>query len=177
MYNSFTKGSYYIKSDLESKNNLFDEEGNLIFSGKSNFEVKKMDPFIDSYLSEFFSIFKESNLKIHKKEYLSLYNKLIDRIYVWLTENKNAISYLEKVKSQIAGIIYENNLIVPIENIDLYWSNKGQRGCLEKRLSIRFRIKPNIDVLKAYRYRGNGRVVGVVSNVPKKDRNKIICEK
>ena len=50
-----------------------------------------MDPFIDSYLSEFFSIFKESNLKIHKKEYLSLYNKLIDRIYVWLTENKNAI--------------------------------------------------------------------------------------
>ena len=177
LYNSFTKGSYYIKSDLESKNNLFDEEGNLIFSGKSNFEVKKMDPFIDSYLSEFFSIFKESNLKIHKKEYLSLYNKLIDRIYVWLTENKNAISYLEKVKSQIAGIIYENNLIVPIENIDLYWSNKGQRGCLEKRLSIRFRIKPNIDVLKAYRYRGNGRVVGVVSNVPKKDRNKIICEK
>ena len=176
LYNSFTKGSYYIKSDLESKNNLFDEEGNLIFSGKSNFEVKKMDPFIDSYLSEFFSIFKESNLKIHKKEYLSLYNKLIDRIYVWLTENKNAISYLEKVKSQIAGIIYENNLIVPIENIDLYWSNKGQRGCLEKRLSIRFRIKPNIDVLKAYRYRGNGRVVGVVSNVPKKDRNKIICE-
>ena len=177
LYNSFTKGSYYIKSDLESKNNLFDEEGNLIFSGKSNFEVKKMDPFIDSYLSEFFSIFKESNLKIHKKEYLILYNKLIDRIYVWLTENKNAISYLEKVKSQIAGIIYENNLIVPIENIDLYWSNKGQRGCLEKRLSIRFRIKPNIDVLKAYRYRGNGRVVGVVSNVPKKDRNKIICEK
>jgi len=176
LYNSFRKGSYYIKSDLESKNDLYDEEGNLIFSGKSNFEVKKMDPFIDSYLSEFFSIFKESNLKIHKKEYLSLYNELINRIYVWLTENKNAISYLQKVKSQIAGIIYENNLIVPIENIDLYWSNKGQRGCLEKRLSIRFRIKPNIDNLKVYRYQGNGKVVGVVNNVPKKDRNKIICD-
>jgi len=105
-----------------------------------------------------------------------LYNELINRIYVWLTENKNAISYLQKVKSQIAGIIYENNLIVPIENIDLYWSNKGQRGCLEKRLSIRFRIKPNIDNLKVYRYQGNGKVVGVVNNVPKKDRNKIICD-
>ena len=42
----------------------------------------------------------------------------------------------------MSGIIYEGDLIVPIEYIDLYWSNKGQRGCDEKRLSIRFRIKP-----------------------------------
>ena len=39
------------------------------------------------------------------------------------------------------GIVYENYTIVPIEYIDFYWSNVGQKRCDELRLSIRFRIK------------------------------------
>jgi Fe-Mn family superoxide dismutase len=175
--NSFRKGIYYIKSDLESKRDLFDENGELIFKKNSNFEVKKMDPFIDSYLSEFFSIFKETKIRIHKEEYLDLYNELIDRIFYWLLENDLAKKYLEKVKKQMAGIIYENNLIVPIDKIDLYWSNKGQRGCAEKRLSIRFRIKPNINVIQTYKYLGNSMVKKIILDVPRNERVQIICEK
>ena len=175
--NSFRKGIYYIKSDLESKKDLFDENGKLIFKKNSNFEVKKMDPFIDSYLSEFFSIFKETKIRIHKEEYLDLYNELIDRIFYWLLENDLAKKYLEKVKKQMAGIIYEHNLIVPIDKIDLYWSNKGQRGCTEKRLSIRFRIKPNINVIQTYKYLGNSMVEKIILDVPRNERVQIICEK
>jgi hypothetical protein len=58
-----------------------------------------------------------------------------------LESNPDAEKYLDKVKSQIGGIIYDYQTIVPTEYIDLYWSNKGQRGCDEKRLSIRFKIK------------------------------------
>lgn len=175
--NSFRKGIYYIKSDLESKRDLFDENGELIFKKNSNFEVKKMDPFIDSYLSEFFSIFKETKIRIHKEEYLDLYNELIDRIFYWLLENDLAKKYLEKVKKQMAGIIYENNLIVPIDKIELYWSNKGQRGCTEKRLSIRFRIKPNLNVIQTYKYLGNSMVEKIILDVPRNERVQIICEK
>lgn len=77
----------------------------------------------------------------------------------------------------MAGIIYENNLIVPIDKIDLYWSNKGQRGCAEKRLSIRFRIKPNLNVIQTYKYLGNSMVEKIILDVPRNERVQIICEK
>jgi hypothetical protein len=134
-----------IKADLITKKPLYviDENNNkeLVFNQDTHFEVKKMDVEVDSYLSEFFSIFKQSNLKSIKKDYLDEYNKVISVIYNYVKENGNY--YLEKIKSQINGIIFDNNLIVPIENLHFYWSNKGQRGCDELRLSIRFRIKPD----------------------------------
>jgi len=134
-----------------------------------------MDPFIDSYLSEFFSIFKQTQLISFKKEYISLYNELIDKIFEWLINNPDAESYLEKVKSQMGGIIYEYNTIIPMEYIDLYWSNKGQRGCDEKRLSIRFKIKDGVNEIKTYRFKNNEELEPVVRPVPKNQKEKIIC--
>jgi Fe-Mn family superoxide dismutase len=134
-----------IKADLITKKPLYiiDENNNkeIIFGDNTHFEVKKMDVEVDSYLSEFFSIFKQSSLKNVKKDYLGEYNKVITEIYNYVKENGDG--YLEKIKSQINGIIFDNYLIVPIENLHFYWSNKGQRGCDELRLSIRFRIKPD----------------------------------
>ena len=105
-----------------------------------------------------------------------MYNELIQRIFEWLQSSAIAEDYLEKVKSQIGGIIYEYDTIVPIEYIDLYWSNKGQRGCDEKRLSIRFRIKENTNEIKTFRYKNQDELIPVIKTVPYNEKQKVICE-
>ena len=172
---SFDSGVYYLKADVVSKKDLT-YDGNVIFNSGTSFEIKKMDPFIDSYLSEFFSIFKESTLKDFKGEYLTMYNELIQKVYNWLIGNKSAEDYLEKVKNQIGGIIYEYDTIVPIEYIDLYWSNKGQRGCNEKRLSVRFKIKNNVNEIRTFRFVDKEELVPVNKSVPNSEKQKVICD-
>ena len=172
---SFNSGTYYLKADIVSKKDL-KYDGDVIFKSGTYFEVKKMDPFIDSYLSEFFSIFKESSLSQFKTEYLGIYNVLIQKVYDWLVSNSSANEYLNKIKSQIGGIVYEYDTIVPIEYIDLYWSNKGQRGCDEKRLSIRFKIKENVSEIKTFRFRNSEELTPIVKKVPYIEKEKVICK-
>jgi len=100
---------------------------------------------------------------------------LIDKLFTWLNSKPSAEEYLNNVKSKMAGIIYEGNLIVPIQYIDLYWSNKGQRGCDEKRLSIRFRIKPEYDKIDGYFFKDKNTLESTTLTVKSKDREKIIC--
>jgi len=173
---SFKSGSYYIKSDLETIEDFKNEEGDVVFPKGSLFEVKKMDPFVDSYLSEFFSIFKESAIADKKPIVNQLYNDLIDKIYNWLIKNQTSTDYLSKVKDQMSGIIYENDLIIPIEYIELYWSNKGQRGCDERRLSIRFRIKPEYSEVVGYKFVDEDTLETVKLNVPSSEKQLVICE-
>jgi hypothetical protein len=172
---SLTQGTYYLKADLITKQDL-KISGETIFPSGTHFEVKKMDPFIDSYLSEFFSIFKQTENITFKPEYISLYNELIDRIYRWLLTNPDAKEYLNKVKSQMGGIIYEYDTIVPAEYIDLYWSNKGQRGCDEKRLSIRFRIDPKFNEIETYRFKNNEELIPKIEKVTSNKKEKVFCE-
>jgi Fe-Mn family superoxide dismutase len=146
-----------IKTDLVSKEPLYIEElvnGELvqkeIFPANSHFEVKKMDVEIDSYLSEFFSIFKQSTLKTFKQTHSDLYNVMIRHIYDFV--KKNGQEYLNKIREKLAGVIFDNNIIVPINNIYFYWSNKGQRGCDELRLSIRFRVFDLNGKIETYKY-------------------------
>lgn len=171
---SLTQGSYYLKADLVTKKDLKYEDETIFPSG-TYFEVKKMDPFIDSYLSEFFSIFKETEKITFKGEYVEIYNELIQRVYEWLVNSEEAEDYLNKVKSQIGGIIYEYQTIVPIEYVDLYWSNKGQRGCDEKRLSIRFRVKPGVDAIKTFRFKNQDEMEPTIKKVPYNEKEKVIC--
>jgi len=176
---SLTQGSYYLKADIISKKDL-KYEGETIFPSGTHFEVKKMDPFIDSYLSEFFSIFKETEKIQFKGEFVEMYNELIQRVFEWLISNPSAEEYLNKVKSQIGGIIYDYQTIVPTEYIDLYWSNKGQRGCDEKRLSIRFKIKDSVNEIKTFRFKDNEELEPIVKKVPSPEipnteKRKIIC--
>lgn len=136
-----------LKSDVESKTPLYIEEDGQkieVFPSGSNFEIKKMDTNIDSYLSEFFSIFK-NKVNFDKKEtHLPLYNIVIQGIFNWIKDE--GVQYLDDVKSKLAGMIYDNYTIIPIEYIQFYWSNMGQRDCnVEKRLSIRFRIDPQFN--------------------------------
>ena len=173
---SFKSGSYYIKADLESDEDLKDENGDVVFPKGSYFEAKKMDPFIDSYLSEFFSIFKESSVTDKRPIIGELYNQLIDKIFIWLNKNQNAKDYLEKVKSNMSGIIYEGDIIIPSKYIQLYWSNKGQRSCDEKRISIRFRINPEYSEVKAYKFIDSDTLESVNFTVPKQEKELVICQ-
>jgi len=172
---TFEKGIYYVKADIESTTD-FTCSGETIFNAGSNFEVKKMDPFVDSYLSEFLSIFKETEKIKFKGEYIGMYNELVQRLYEWLVSSDEATAYLDKVKSQISAMIYEYDIIVPMNYIELYWSNKGARGCGEKRLSIRFRIKQDAgDSLQTYKFIDQSELTPIVKRITSNEKEKVIC--
>jgi hypothetical protein len=141
------------KADLVVKNDLL--VGNEVILNKGDkAEVKKMDYNKDSYFSEFFAIYKNPD-KFTEYEndpiFKEIYNTIINNIYLRLRVEGKGL--LTKIKSSFDAIIYENNLIVLTKDIELYWSNKGQRGCDDKRLTIRYRLnKPKI---QAYVYTKN----------------------
>ena len=159
-----------IKADLKSLVNLTLDNGRKIFKKDDLFEVKKINTSADSYLSEFFSIFKQGELSNLKPEYINLYNHIIDDLYIWL--NKNHSDFLVKIKENLSGIILDDYTIINIEDIELYWSNAGQRSSDEHRLSIRYRIKPGSDIL-AYKYTPNSPVLTPTRITPT-NRDKII---
>jgi len=168
-----------IKSDIVSKTPLYVMDNGVkteVFSPGSNFEVKKMDVNIDSYLSEFFSIFKQTKNKEFKGPYLEIYNSVIRGLYDWVKGEGQ--EYLNSIKNNMEGIVYENYTIVPINYIDFYWSNVGQRGCGELRLSIRFRIKPEYQnkTIEAYVFTKTSDILEKKElRVSKQEVEKIVC--
>jgi hypothetical protein len=134
------------KADLESKSDLYDEKNQKIIKKGDFLEVKKLDYQGDSYLSEFFAIYKYSKLpeKAFEPNFLKVYNSLIDGLFTILSTESSKI--LEDVKKSFAGIIYDNKIFISSEDIELYWSNRGRSSCLkDHRLSIRYRInKPRV---------------------------------
>mgnify|MGYP000132274003 CR=1 FL=1 len=76
----------------------------------------------------------------------------------------------------MSGIIYEGDIIIPSEYIQLYWSNKGQRGCDEKRISIRFRINPEYSEVKAYKFIDSDTLESVNFTVPNQEKELVICQ-
>jgi hypothetical protein len=129
-----------VKADLKATSDFY-YNGKKIFDNGDLFEVKMMDTAVDSYLSEFFSIFKSSKtIQRIKETHLDVYNNIIDYLHLELFDHPIAVKFLEDVTNNLAGIFFENNVVVPIKHIKLYWSNKGQKTCTESRLSIRFKI-------------------------------------
>jgi hypothetical protein len=168
-----------VKSDIVSKTPLYVMDNGVkteVFPSGSNFEVKKMDVNIDSYLSEFFSIFKQTKNKEYKGSYLEIYNSVIRGLYEWVKGEGQ--EYLDSIKNNMEGIAYENFTIVPIKYIDFYWSNVGQRGCDELRLSIRFRIKAEYQnkTIEAYVFTKTSDILEKKElRVSKQEVEKIVC--
>ena len=140
-------------------------------------EIKKMDPEVDSYLSEFFSVFKQSKNKTKKKDFLILYNFFIDMLFEWIL--KNGEGYRQKVIDGMSGIIYDNNTFVPKDQIEVYWSNMGQRGCDERRLSLRFRLKTGLKTMVGYVYepgKGENSITRTeVRDLPTQFKERFVC--
>jgi len=132
-----------IKADVVTNTDLYCDKIK-IFNKGTYFEVKDFKYYTDSHLSEFFSIFKQTKLKSEKPKYIEIYNKVISALYKSLDNNHS--DFLDNIKKNIGGIILADNLIVKIEDIDLYWSFLGQRKN-ENRLSIRYQLKPEKEII------------------------------
>jgi hypothetical protein len=134
-----------VKGDLICTKPVLNDNGDEIIKVGESVEVKKLDYQADSYLSEFFSIYKRKDLPEHvyTNEFLNVYNKVIDGLFVAFQLNGSDI--LEDIKKDFAGIMYDGDNFIKDEDITLYWSNKGRSTCKEHRLSIRYRInKPEV---------------------------------
>ena len=131
-----------IKGDLLCKKELLDSRGEIIIGFDDVVEVKKLDHAGDSYLSEFFSIYKDSKLPkdAYEPQFLKTYNTLIDSLYGVFSSTGNGV--LKDIIDNFAGIIYDENTFIKSDDIQLYWSNKGRGSCSkDHRLSIRYRMK------------------------------------
>ena len=120
---------------------------NIIKKG-DRIEVKKNGITVsDSYYSEpLTSPVKRSGSIIPKNEtYLNIYNEIIGGVYLNLKNKPLGKRILELYKKNIKGIMLEDYIFVPIENIELYLSNKG-RASSHQRLTIRYSIKSNKNI-------------------------------
>jgi len=168
-----------VKSDLKCLKNLKDESGKITIKKGDFIEVKKIDYEADSYLSEFFSIYKSSLEKLpnYAKErgFKDNYNDLIDSVYNLLLKNDGGI--INSVKDSFAGIIYDENIFIKKENLELYWSNKGRSNCeSDHRLSIRYRvIKKGDKPIYGYVYRENQPLQKIKLNIPNINKEKVYC--
>lgn len=167
-----------IKADLICTNPLMDKQGHIIISKGEFVEVKKLDLHGDSYLSEFFAIYKNSDIGdfANESEYYDLYNQTIDVLLQLVRQSTWGQSVLEAVSSQFAGIIYKDgdlDRFVPSDDIEIYWSNAGQPKCKnQRRLAIRYRVKSG--KRSSYIYNHDGTMSHDYVNVQGYD--KIICE-
>ena len=94
---------------------------------------------------------------INDPVFRSVYNRVIDGVYLQLKERGEGL--LETIGNSIDAIVYEKNRIILMDDIELYWSNKGQRGCDDHRLTIRYRLnKPNV---VSYIYTNNNPVLEI----------------
>lgn len=163
-----------VKGDLECIKPVYDKTGDKIIGKGDIVEVKKLDHGGDSYLSEFFAIYKNSKLPKDalKPNFIKVYNTLIDGLYELFKTSGDNI--LKDIKNNFAGIIYSENTFIKSDDISLYWSNKGRSSCSkDHRLSIRYRI--NKSVVNGFIYENNKDVLLDKKINIKLDRDKIIC--
>lgn len=145
------------KADLNVKSDLT-VGGQIVIPKNAKVEVKKMDYRLDSYFSEFFAIYKNPKKfqdYINNQQFRVIYNYIIDGVYLQLKEKGQPL--IDNIKKGFDAIIYENNIIILKDDIDIYWSNKGQRSCggtnADHRLSLRYKLnKPEIN---SYIYKKN----------------------
>ncbi len=163
-----------VKGDLECLNPLYSDDGKKIISIGDIVEVKKLDHGGDSYLSEFFAIYKNSKLPkdAFEPKFIQTYNQIIDGLYELFLISGNNI--LKDIKNNFAGIIYSENILITSDDIELYWSNKGRSSCVkDHRLTIRYRInKTNVS---SFIYENDKDVLVSKDIKIKLDRDKIVC--
>ena len=168
-----------VKSDLKCLENLKDESGKIIIKKGDFIEVKKIDYEADSYLSEFFSIYKSSLEKLpeyaRKQNFRDSYNQLIDSVYKLLLKDDGGI--IDSIKKSFTGIIYDENVFIHKDNIELYWSNKGRSSCdSDHRLSIRYRVKKsNKNSVYGYLYSKTNGLKKITLVIPNHKKNKVYC--
>jgi hypothetical protein len=135
------------KQDIKyNGDDIYDDEGNIIIRHGDDIEVKHLHHSSDSYLSEFFSSGKVTEIsKLFNKniDTLDKYNNVIDCLYNKLNNPTNNVGYtiLNHVLGDMKGIFFKDYVYVKEEDILFYISNKGMASNKQRRLSIRFKVK------------------------------------
>lgn len=148
-----------VKADLVALQDIKDINGFTVIPSGGYVEVKMRDYHLDSYLSEYFSIYKESDIhpKYKTNEMVKIYNDVINSLYKKI--KTSTLPILEDITSNFYGIFfgehsYEGKMLpvfIPSKYIDIYWSNKGKVETTKQlRLSIRYRL--NSESLEGYLY-------------------------
>lgn len=169
-----------IKSDLKCTHTIKDGKGKIVIKKGDFVEVKKIDYEADSYLSEFFSVYKTNLEKLpkyaRKNGFKKDYNDLVDAVYTLLLKDDGGI--IESIKNSFVGIFYDENIFVSKDNIELYWSNKGRSSCeSDHRLSIRYRVvKKTNKPIYGYVYREDKPIQRIELNIPNINKEKVYCK-
>ena len=139
--------------DINKYDIISDINYNDIINVGDKIEIKKNDihKVTDSYYSEpLTSPVKRSDSPIlNNEEYLKTYNDLIYNVYRYLKDYDVGNKILSLYRRNVNGIFFEDYIYIPLNNIELYLSNRG-RSTSHHRLTIRYKIisVDNIYVLK-----------------------------
>lgn len=139
------------KADLQANKNILDINGNLVIPKGGLVEVKMRDYTKQSYLSEYFSIYKESKIdpEFKKKRMVNLYNIFIEKTFDLFNESYIGSDIIKQIRKNTYGILFaEENyngtnmpIYVPLKNIDIWWSSEGWGNKNQKRLTLRYHVK------------------------------------
>lgn len=162
-YHHIDRISQYIVNNIEEHISTIDDinkydivsdiNHNDIINVGDKIEIKKNDihKVTDSFYSEpLTSPVKRSNSPIlNNEEYLKTYNDLIYNVYRYLKEYNVGDKILSLYRRNVKGIFFEDYIYIPLNNIELYISNRG-RSTSHNRLTIRYKIISidNIYILK-----------------------------
>jgi len=139
--------------DINKYDIISDTNYNDIINVGDKIEIKKNDihKVTDSYYSEpLTSPVKRSDSPIvNNEEYLKTYNDLIYNVYRYLKDYNVGDKILSLYRRNVNGIFFEDYIYIPLNNIELYISNRG-RSTSHNRLTIRYKIisTDNIYILK-----------------------------
>ena len=139
--------------DINKYDIISDINYNDIINVGDKIEIKKNDihKVTDSFYSEpLTSPVKRSDSPIlNNDEYLKTYNDLIYNIYRYLKDYDVGDKILSLYRRNVKGIFFEDYIYIPLNNIELYISNRG-RSTSHNRLTIRYKIisTDNIYILK-----------------------------
>ena len=162
-YHHIDRISQYIVNNIEEHISTVDDINKYDIISDTNYndiinigdkiEIKKNDinKVTDSYYSEpLTSPVKRSNSPIlNNDEYLKTYNDLIYNVYTYLKEYNVGDKIISLYRRNVKGIFFEDYVYIPLNNIELYLSNRG-RSKSHNRLTIRYKIisTDNIYILK-----------------------------
>lgn len=162
-YHHIDRISQYIVNNIEEHISTVDDINKYDIISDTNYndiinigdkiEIKKNDinKVTDSYYSEpLTSPVKRSNSPIlNNDEYLKTYNDLIYNVYTYLKEYNVGDKIISLYRRNVKGIFFEDYVYIPLNNIELYLSNRG-RSTSHNRLTIRYKIisTDNIYILK-----------------------------
>lgn len=162
-YHHIDRISQYIVNNIEEHISNIDDINKYDIVSDTNYndiinigdkiEIKKNDvhSITDSFYSEPLTspVKKSESPILNNDEYLKTYNDLIYNVYRYLKDYDVGDKIISLYRRNVKGIFFEDYVYIPLNNIELYLSNRG-RSTSHNRLTIRYKIisTDNIYILK-----------------------------